>query len=184
MKKQQLSFSDFEHKAKRKQTRRERFLAEMDRLVPWKVLADLVEPHYPKGVGGRPAWPLEVMLRIHFMQHWFGLSDPAMEDALYDMTSVRQFAGLTLNDGRMPDESSILRFRYLIQKHDLADDLLYAVNRLLVDQNVMVRQGTIVDATIIDAPSSTKNASGKRGPERASNCEFRELAICSRSSDR
>ena len=110
MKKMQLSFSDLEHKTRREQTRRERFSAEMDRLVPWKVLADLVEPHYQRGVGGRPAWPLQVMLQIHIMQRWFGLNAPVMEDALYEIASMRQFAGLTLNDGGIPDESTILRF--------------------------------------------------------------------------
>ncbi|MGE4341372.1 MAG: IS5 family transposase [Pigmentiphaga sp.] len=161
----QLSFSDAEFVGKRKVTRREKFLAEMERAIPWKVFAGLVEPHYPKAGNGRRPYPLEVMLRIHFMQQWFNLSDPAMEEALYDSTSIRRFAKLSLARGSIPDETTILNFRHLLEQHDIAADALEAVNLLLADQGMMVRKGTIVDATIIEAPSSTKNATGTRDPE-------------------
>ena len=161
----QWSFSDAEYAGKRKRTRREIFLQEMDRVVPWKVLADLIEPHYPKAGKGRHPYPLEVMLRIHFMQQWFGLSDPAMEEALYDMAPMRRFAGLTLSSAGIPDETTILNFRHLLERNGLAAEILQAVNQLLQDQKLLVRQGTIVDATLIDAPSSTKNKAGARDPE-------------------
>ena len=159
----QLSFSEAEFAGKRKQTRREKFLSQMERAVPWKVFAELMEPHYPKPGNGRRPYPLETMLRIHFMQLWFSLSDPAMEEALYDSFSMRQFARLA--DGRVPDETTILNFRHLLEQHGIAEEALEAVNLLLQDQGIQVRKGTIVDATIIDAPSSTKNASGTRDPE-------------------
>ncbi len=159
----QLSFSEAEFAGKRKQTRREKFLSQMERAVPWKVFAELMEPHYPKPGNGRRPYPLETMLRIHFMQLWFSLSDPAMEEALYDSFSMRQFA--RLGGGRVPDETTILNFRHLLEKHGIAEEALEAVNLLLQDQGIQVRKGTIVDATIIDAPSSTKNASGTRDPE-------------------
>ena len=159
----QLSFSEAEFAGKRKQTRREKFLSQMERAVPWKVFAELMEPHYPKPGNGRRPYPLETMLRIHFMQLWFSLSDPAMEEALYDSFSMRQFARLGV--GRVPDETTILNFRHLLEKHGIAEEALEAVNLLLQDQGIQVRKGTIVDATIIDAPSSTKNASGTRDPE-------------------
>ena len=136
----QMTFADAEFAGKRKQTRKELFLIEMDRVVPWKGLIALIEPHYPKGEGGRPAYPLMAMLRVHLMQNWFGYSDPAMEEALYETTILRQFSGLNLE--RIPDETTILNFRRL-----------------------SLRQGTIVDATLIHAPSSTKNKAGKRDPE-------------------
>ena len=159
----QLSFSEAEYAGKRKKTRREQFLAQMERAVPWKVFADLVDPHYPKPGKGRPPYPLETMLRIYFMQLWFSLSDPAMEEALYDSFSMRQFAKLP--GGRVPDETTILNFRHLLEQHGTANEALEAVNLLLADQGIQVRKGTIVDATIIDAPSSTKNANGTRDPE-------------------
>jgi IS5 family transposase len=115
----QLSFSDVEFGAKRKQTRREKFLTEMDKVVPWARLSALIEPVYPKGKGGRPPYALEKMLRIHFMQQWFALSDPAMEEALYDMQSMRQFANLSLTRGGIPDETTILNFRHLLEEHKL-----------------------------------------------------------------
>lgn len=161
----QLSFSDAEFASKRKVTRREKFLAEMERAIPWKVFADLVDPHYPKAGNGRRPYPLEVMLRIHFMQQWFNLPNPAMEEALYDSTSIRHFAKLSLTRGSIPDETTILNLRHLLEKHGIAAEALEAVNLLLQDQGMTVRKGTIVDATIIEAPSSTKNATGTRDPE-------------------
>ena len=161
----QLSFSDIEFGAKRKQTRREKFLSEMDKVIPWARLIKLIEPVYPKGKQGRPPYALETMLRIHFMQQWFGLSDPAMEESLYDSQSMRQFAGLSLTRGSLPDETTILNFRHLLERNDLATRLLAEVNAMLGERGLLLRHGTIVDATIISAPSSTKNESGERDPE-------------------
>lgn len=159
----QMSFADAEYAGKRKQTRRERFLIEMDQVAPWKGLIALIEPYYPKGEGGRPAYPLMAMLRVHLMQNWFGYSDPAMEESLYETTILRQFAGLHLD--RIPDETTILNFRRLLEKHELAGGILQVINGYLGDRGLLLRQGTVVDATIIHAPSSTKNKDGKRDPE-------------------
>jgi IS5 family transposase len=159
----QMSFADAEYACKRKQTRRERFLIEMGQVVPWKGLITLIEPNYPKGGGGRPVYPLMSMLRVHLMQNWFGYSDPAMEESLYEMTILRQFAGLHLD--RIPDEATILNFRRLLEKHELTGGILQVINGYLGDPGLMLRQGTVVDATIIHAPSSTKNKDGKRDPE-------------------
>lgn len=159
----QMTFADAEYAGKRKQTRKELFLIEMDRVVPWKGLIALIGPHYPKGDGGRPSYPLIAMLRVHLMQNWFGYSDPAMEEALYETTILRQFAGLSLE--RIPDETTILNFRRLLEKHELAAGILAVINGYLGDRGLSLRQGTIVDATLINAPSSTKNKDGKRDPE-------------------
>ncbi len=159
----QMTFADAEYAGKRKQTRKELFLIEMDRVVPWKGLIALIEPHYPKGEGGRPAYLLMPMLRVHLMQNWFGYSDPAMEAALYETTILRQFSGLSLE--RIPDETTILNFRRLLEKHVLAAGILGVINGYLGDRGLSLRQGTIVDATLIHAPSSTKNKDGKRDPE-------------------
>lgn len=159
----QMTFADAEYAGKRKQTRKELFLIEMDRVVPWKGLIALIEPHYPKGEGGRPAYPLMAMLRVHLMQNWFGYSDPAMEEALYETTILRQFSGLSLE--HIPDETTILNFRRLLEKHELASGILAVINGYLGDRGLSLRQGTIVDATLINAPSSTKNKDGKRDPE-------------------
>jgi len=159
----QMTFADAEYAGKRKQTRKELFLIEMDQVVPWKGLIALIEPHYPKGEGGRPAYPLMAMLRVHLMQNWFGYSDPAMEEALYEPTILRQFAGLSLE--RIPDETTILNFRRLLEKHELAAGILAVINGYLGDRGLSLRQGTIVDATLIHAPSSTKNKDGKRDPD-------------------
>lgn len=160
----QLSFSDAEHAGKRKQTRREVFLGEMEQVVPWLALLVLIEPHYPKMGRGRHPYALETMLRIHLLQQWYALSDPAMEEALYEIASMRQFARLSLLEA-IPDESTILNFRHLLERHGLSAKLLAAVNRHLCGKGLLLRQGTIVDATIIDAPSSTKNSSRTRDPE-------------------
>lgn len=147
-----------------KKTRKREFLEEMERVVPWRVLREIVEPYYPKGDKGRPPMGLETMLRVHYLQHWFGLSDPAMEEALHDVPLYREFAGLD-DVGRLPDESTILRFRHLLEKHDLAVDMLRVVNDLLGHKGLMLKSGTAIDATLIAAPSSTKNAEGQRDPE-------------------
>lgn len=159
----QMTFADAEYAGKRKQTRKELFLIDMDQVVPWNGLIKLIEPFYPKGEGGRPAYPLMTMLRVHLMQNWFGYSDPAMEEALYETTILRQFAGLNLE--RIPDETTILNFRRLLEKHELAAGILAVINGYLDDRGLSLRQGTIVDATLINAPSSTKNKDGKRDPE-------------------
>jgi transposase, IS5 family len=149
----------------RKQTRREKFLAEMDRIMPWAELESLIEPYYPKQGNGRPPIGLSVMLRIYFLQHWFNLSDPAAEEALYDSPALRRFAGVDLGGAPAPDETTILNFRHLLERHDLCGAMLEAVNLYLESCGVRIGTGTIVDATIIHAPSSTKNATGTRDPE-------------------
>lgn len=160
----QQSFAEHVFTKQPKATKRRQFLAEMDKVVPWALLCGVIEPFYPKAGKGRPPVPLETMLRIHFMQQWFALSDPAMEEALHDMPVMRGFAGLDAGIDAMPDESTILRFRHLLEKQGLAQQLLAQVNALLGEKGLMLRQGTIVDATLIAAPSSTKNAEGKRDP--------------------
>ncbi len=161
----QMSFSDAEYAGKRKQTRREKFLAEMEQVVPWKALLAVIEPVYPKAGNGRRPYALKTMLRIHLMQNWFGYSDPAMEEALYEVAPLRRFAGLSLARGSVPDETTILNFRRLLETHALAPAILATVNTHLSGQGLLLRQGTIVDATIIHAPSSTKNKDKTRDPE-------------------
>jgi transposase, IS5 family len=148
-----------------KRTRKREFLDEMARVVPWTALIGRIEPHYPKSKTGRPPMPLEVMLRVHLLQQWFGLSDPAMEEALHDVPLYREFAGIDGAMARLPDESTILRFRHLLEQHGLAAQMLGAINDLLRDKGLMLRSGTAVDATLISAPSSTKNTSGERDPQ-------------------
>lgn len=161
-----LTGSGFEKYAKT--TRRAQFLAEMERVVPWRELCALIEPVYPKGEGGRPAVPLERMLRIYFLQHWFNLSDPAVEEALYDSASMRAFAGIDLAAEAAPDETTVCKFRHLLERNTLGTQLFQEVGRYLQQRGMHVSSGTIVDATIIKAPSSTKNASGERDPEMRS----------------
>lgn len=161
----QISFADRGFTRQPKITRKQQFLAEMEQMVPWQWLCALIEPHYPKAGRGRPPFALETMLRIHFMQQWFALSDPAMEEALHDVPVMRAFAGLDAGNERMPDESTILHFRHLLERHQLGSQILAQVNALLSQKGLMLRQGTIVDATLIAAPSSTKNLEGKRDPE-------------------
>jgi len=148
-----------------KRTRKREFLDEMNRVVPWADLVALVRPFAPKGERGRPPFLIEPMLRIHFMQQWFTLSDPGMEEALHDVPLFREFAGLDNWSTRLPDESTILRFRHLLEKHKLAERMLVTVNELLRGKGLLLKAGTVVDATLIAAPSSTKNASGERDPE-------------------
>lgn len=160
----QLTFGDAEYLGKRKRTRREVFLAEMEQVIPWEALLALIEPVYPKAGRGRRPYPLATMLRIHLMQNWFGLSDPGMEEALYEIVPLRQFARLPMT-GAFPDETTILNFRRLLETHELAAQMFDAVNAHLHARGLTLQKGTIVDATIIHAPSSTKNASGQRDPE-------------------
>ena len=160
----QLSFSDAEYAGKRKKTRREVFLEEMEQVVPWKALLKVIEPFYPVAGRGRRPYRLEAMLRVHLMQNWFALSDPAMEEALYEIASLRNFAGLKLSEP-IPDETTILNFRHMLEEYDLAEDILKQINALLARKGLLLKRGSIVDATIIAAPSSTKNAEGQRDPE-------------------
>jgi len=164
MKKQQ-TFASAAWNRKGKVTRRERFLAEMDAVIPWSRLVALIEPHYPHTGKGRPPHDLERMLRIYFLQQWFNLSDPQAEDAIYDSESMRRFARVELGDDKIPDESTILRFRHRLEQHGLTEAIFEAVKDLLAEHRLTLRAGTIVDATIIAAPSSTKNATGTRDPE-------------------
>jgi transposase, IS5 family len=137
----------------------------MDQVIPWKRLMALIEPHYPKPGRGRRPLGLEKMLRIYCLQHWFDLSDPAAEDAIYDSESMRRFVGVELGEDTVPDESTILRFRHLLEERELTKAIFAAIGALLEEKGLLLKQGTIVDATIIAAPSSTKNKSGKRDPE-------------------
>jgi IS5 family transposase len=152
-----------------KRTRKREFLGEMERVVPWGDLVALITPYAPEGRRGRPPFSVEAMLRIHFMQQWFTLSDPAMEEALHDVPLFREFAGLGGWDDRLPDESTILRFRRLLEEHKLAPQILQTINELLSHKGLLLRAGTVVDATLIAAPSSTKNATGERDPEMHQN---------------
>jgi IS5 family transposase len=163
----QLGFGDYEQSTAKKQTKREKFLAEMEQVVPWQPLIDLIEPFYPKkgSKGGRPPFPLDTMLRIHLMQHWYSLSDPAMEDALIEVPTMRRFAGIDWISERIPDETTILAFRHLLEKHDLGQQIFETVKAHLKARGMAMKQGTIIDATLIAAPSSTKNKDGERDPE-------------------
>jgi transposase, IS5 family len=150
----------------RKKTRKEQFLSEMEQIIPWQQLAEAIAPYYPKAQGaGRPPVGLERMLRIHFIQHWFALSDPAAEEALYDSRAMRQFVGIDLGREPVPDETTICKFRHLMERHNLGDELFRLVNVYLEENGLKVSRGTIVDATIINAPSSTKNKNKERDPE-------------------
>ena len=148
-----------------KSTRRAVFLSEMNRVVPWAELCALIEPHYPKPGRGRPPVGLERMLRIHFLQHWFNLSDPAVEEALYESNSMREFVGIDLGREPAPDETTVCKFRHLLERHDLGRQIFERVGQHLQSQGFRLSTGTIVDATLIAAPSSTKNAEGQRDPE-------------------
>jgi IS5 family transposase len=160
-----LASNDFERY--RKPTRREKFLAEMNTVVPWTELTALIEPYYPKSTsaGGRPAFGVERMLRIHCLQLWFNLSDPAVEEALYDSRAMRAFVGIDLGREPVPDETTVMRFRHLLEEHRLGEKIFEEVGRVLLRRGLRMSKGTIVDATIIAAPSSTKNAEGERDPE-------------------
>jgi len=162
----QTTFASLAFDRKKKRTRRERFLTDMDKVVPWASLLAALEPHYPTtGRRGRPPMPLATMLRIYFMQQWYSLSDPAMEDALYEIESMRRFAGLDLTDDAMPDETTILKFRHFLEKHGLTAQMMHIINDTLAQQGLLLKGGTMVDATIIHAPPSTKNREKKRDPE-------------------
>ena len=160
----QSTFADLEYQGKRRRTRRELFLERMEGLIPWQSLEERIRPHYPKAGNGRRPYPLSVMLWVHCVQLFYNLSDPGMEDLLCEAESVRRFAGLSLSEA-LPDETTILNFRHLLERHGLGKGLLDEINAQLESQGLRLREGSIVDASIIEAPSSTKNRSGERDPE-------------------
>jgi len=162
---QQMSFAQSEYAMKKKVTRRERFLGEMEVVVPWNRLIEVIRPHYPKGERGRRPIGIERMLRIYFLQQWYGLADEALEDTIYDSQAMRTFAGIDLSVESVPDATTLLHFRHLLEAHDLTRRLFEEVGTLLEERKLLMKEGTIVDATIIAAPSSTKNARKERDPE-------------------
>ena len=159
------TFASLAYDNKKKKTRREKFLEEMDKVIPWKELIQIIEKHYPKAGNGRQPMPLEMMLRIYFMQQWYALSDPAMEDGLYDSESMRRFAGIDIAEDVIPDETTILHFRHLLEEHQLTKGIFEKTKKYLSDKGLLLKEGTIVDATIINAPSSTKNRDNTRDQE-------------------
>ena len=161
----QGSFSQAEYAGKKKQTRRDRFLAEMEQVVPWARLVERLRPLYPKGERGRKPIALELMVRLYFLQQWYGLADEALEDALYDSQALRGFAGIDLASTSVPDATTVLHFRHWLERYDLTRVLFDEVAALLAERGLLMRQGTIVDATIIAAPPSTKNTEKSRDPE-------------------
>jgi transposase, IS5 family len=161
----QMSFAQSEYAGKKKVTRREKFLAEMERVVPWARLIALIQPHYPTGRRGRPPSGLERMLRIYFLQQWYTLADEALEDALYDSHALRNFAGIDLSVDAVPDATTLLGFRHLLEEYALTPEILREINVHLSEHALFLRTGTIIDATIIAAPPSTKNARKERDPE-------------------
>ena len=161
----QPSFAQAEFATKKKTTRREKFLARMETLIPWAKLLAVIEPFYPKGERGRPPIGLERMLRVYFLQQWYGLADEALEDALYDSQALQSFARIDLAAEGVPDATTLLNFRHLLETHDLCKGLFAAINADLTARGLLLREGTLVDATLIAAPSSTKNQEKKRDPE-------------------
>ena len=163
---QQMSFAQAEYRAKKKLTRRDIFLAKMEQVVPWSRLLAVVEPHYPKsGKRGRPPIGIERMLRMYFIEQWYGLADVAVEDAIYDSQALRNFCGIDLAVASVPDSTTLLDFRHLLEKNALPQAMLQAVNALLKERGLLMSQGTLIDATLIAAPSSTKNKPHARDPE-------------------
>ena len=160
-----VSFSSLAYDNKKRKTRREKFLEEMDQVIPWEELLRIISPYYPRAGNGRQPMPLSRMLRIYFMQQWYGLSDPAMEDSLYDIESMRRFADIDLEADVIPDETTILNFRHLLERYNLTKKIFEETKRYLAEKGLLLREGTIVDATIINAPSSTKNLDNTRDRE-------------------
>ena len=160
----QPSFACAEFAAKKKTTRREKFLAEMERVVPWARLVALIEPHYPSGRRGRPPVGIERMLRVYFLQQWYGLADEALEDAIYDSQAMRLFVGIDLGAESVPDATTVLNFRHLLEAHELTKLIFLEIGAMLTEQKLLMKEGTIVDATIIAAAPSTKNRQKKRDP--------------------
>ena len=165
----QRSFSDLEYANRKHITKRESFLKMMDEIIPWSEWIELIRPFYPRGDRGRPPKGIEVMLRMYLVQSWFNLSDAMVEDAIYDSYAIRSFMGLNFHDEQAPDATTLLKFRRLLEEQELGKKLFEAINQLLESKGCLMRGGTIVDATIIQAPSSTKNASGERDQEMQGN---------------
>jgi IS5 family transposase len=163
--KSQLSFAASEYAGKKKATRREKFLWEMEKVVPWGKLIELIEPYYPNGERGRPPIGIERMLRIYFLAQWYGLADEALEDAIYDSQAMRNFIGVDLGGESVPDATTLLKFRHLLEENELTKVIFEEIGTHLRQKKLMMKEGSIVDATIINAPSSTKNAEGKRDPQ-------------------
>ncbi|KVO30653.1 transposase [Burkholderia ubonensis] len=163
--KRQMNFAEAESVGNKRVTRRQRFLDEMEKLVPWSRLLTAIEPYYPKGTRGRPPIGLERMLRICFLQQWYSMSDEGLEDALYDSIAMRAFAGIDLAVENVPDATTLLKFRRLLLEHDLTRKLFDEIGISLCERGLMMREGTLVDATIIEAPPSTKNAEKRRDPD-------------------
>lgn len=161
----QMSFAEAEFAGKKRKTRREQFLSEMDKVVPWQRLVGRIAPHYPKGERGRPPIGIERMLRIYFLQQWYGLADELLEETIYDSQAMRAFVGIDLSVESVPDATTLLKFRRLLESHKLTRGILEEVKGYLAERRLLLREGTIVDATIIAAPSSTKNRKGERDPE-------------------
>jgi len=162
----QISFALAEYEGKKKITRREVFLGKMEQVVPWSRLKEVIEPYYPKsGKGGRPPIGLERMLRMYFVQQWYGLADEAVEDAVYDSQALRNFMGIDLSRTSVPDATTLMGFRHLLEAHDLTKAMLVEINVMLMERGLLMTQGTLVDATLIAAPSSTKNKEHARDPE-------------------
>lgn len=163
-----VSFASLAYENKKKKTRRQKFLEEMDKVIPWDELMEEIKRYYPRAGNGRQPMPLKRMLQIYFMQQWYKLSDPAMEDALYDSESLRRFAEIDIETDEIPDESTILHFRHLLEKYELTRKIFEKMKQYLSDKGLLLREGTIVDATIINAPSSTKNQGNTRDKEMRS----------------
>ena len=161
----QRTFASLSYEHKKKRTRREVFLSEMDAVVPWFRILSVIQPFYVEHPHGRKRLPLERMVRIYFMQQWFNLSDPGTEDALYDIESMRRFAGIELGEESIPDETSYVKFRHFLERHQLTEAIFAEVNALLGERRLSLKSGTIVDATLISAPTSTKNRDKARDPE-------------------
>ncbi len=160
----QQSFSDMEYDNRKRKTKREAFLDVMEQIIPWERWVALIEPSYPKGHRGRPPKGIEKMLRMYLLPLWFHLSDEAVEDAVYDSYAMRKFMGLNFLDEQVPDATTLLKFRHLLEKDQIGQQMLDAINQLLEENGYLMRGGTIVDATLLSAPSSTKNRTGKRDP--------------------
>ena len=161
----QITFSDMEYSARKRITQKEKFLREMNDIIPWADWINIIVPYYPKGKRGRPPRGIEVMLRMYLLQIWFNLSDEGVEDTIYDSYAMRSFLGINFLEEQVPDATTLLDFRHLLEDHHLGEAIFNDINERLERAGLMMRGGTIVDATIIHAPSSTKNKEGKRDPE-------------------
>ena len=161
----QETLSDMEYSYRKKKTKREEFLEIMEEIIPWEEWVGIIRPYYPEGKRGRPPIDMEVILRMYLLQVWFNLSDPGTEDAIYDSYAMRKFTGINFMTDSVPDETTLCKFRHLLEEHGLSKLFFDAMNRVMVETGHIMKGGTIVDATILDAPSSTKNAEKKRDPE-------------------